>query len=80
MRFLLLAVLAVTCLSAHGQECFRTSVTAPQPFMGNSGEIFRTADGGMYEVVGSYEYLYAYSPSVTICDSVALATVDGVIR
>ena len=34
----------------------------------------------MYEVVGSYEYLYAYSPSVTICDSVALATVDGVIR
>lgn len=35
--------------------------------MGNDGEVFRTSEGALYQVVASYEYLYAYYPEVTIC-------------
>lgn len=77
MRLLVIALFTCLCTSARGQECFRTSVTVPSPFMGNHSEIFRTADGGIYEVVGSYEYLYAYSPGVTICPSRGKMLVDG---
>ena len=66
-----------SCMSAHGQECFQTSVMAPAPLMGNHGEIFRTADGAIYEVSGSYEYLYAYYPSVTVCPSRGKMLVQG---
>lgn len=77
MRLLLSIALTLSCMSAYGQECFRTSVMAPSPLMGNHGEIFRTADGAIYEVVGSYEYLYAYYPSVTICPSRGKMLVEG---
>ena len=45
--------------------------------MGNHGEIFRTAEGAIYEVVGSYEYLYAYYPEVTICPGRGKMLVEG---
>ena len=44
------------------EVCFRTSVMSPTPLMGNHGEIFRTLEGLIFEVIGSYEYLYAYYP------------------
>lgn len=45
--------------------------------MGNHGELFRTVDGTVFEVVGSYEYLYAYYPQVTICPGRGKMMVDG---
>lgn len=37
--------------------------------MGNSGEIFKLADGSIWEVKHEYEYLYEYYPLVIICPS-----------
>lgn len=77
MRFVIFALLALLSCSSQGQDCYRTSVTAPTPLMGNHGEVFRTAEGQTYEVVGSYEYLYAYYPTVTICPSRGKMSVEG---
>lgn len=68
---------ALTCSAAQAQTCFKTSVLAPSPFMGNHGESFRTADGAKFEVVGSYEYLNAHSPKVIICPSRGKMLVEG---
>lgn len=54
---------------AGAQSCYESSVLSPTPFMGNNGEIFRLADGSIWEVKFEYEYLYEYYPSVTICPS-----------
>jgi len=35
--------------------------------MGNNGEIVKLADGSLWEVQHSYEYLYEYYPTVIIC-------------
>ena len=35
--------------------------------MGNDGEIFKLADGSLWEVKYEYEYMYEYSPDVIIC-------------
>lgn len=59
------------------QACTTTTVMAPSPLMGNHGEIFRIAEGAIYEVVGSYEYLYAYYPSVIICANLGKMQVEG---
>lgn len=67
MRRLLVGLLAAASTGAHAQACFKTSVMNPSPLMGNHGEIFKTLDGALFEVFGSYEYLYAYYPDVTIC-------------
>ncbi len=40
---------------------------SPTPFMGNNGEVFKLADGSVWEVKYEYEYLYEYYPKVTIC-------------
>lgn len=61
----------------HGQSCYTTSVLSPTPLMGNSGEVFRTADGALFQVVGSYEYLYEYFPSVQICPGAGRMLVAG---
>lgn len=37
--------------------------------MGNDGEIFRLADGSVWEVKYEYEYLYEYYPDVVVCPS-----------
>lgn len=69
-KFWILAIawsLSALSSPAAAQACTTTTVMAPSPLMGNHGEIFRTADGAIYEVVGSYEYLYAYYPTVIIC-------------
>jgi hypothetical protein len=39
----------------------------PTPFMGNNGEVFKLADGSMWEVKYDYEYMYEYYPRVIIC-------------
>ena len=52
---------------ASGQGCHESSILTPAPFMGNNGEIFRLADGSIWEVKFEYEYLYEYYPRVTVC-------------
>ena len=54
---------------AAAQTCYESSILSPTPFMGNNGEIFKLADGSIWEVKYEYEYLYEYSPSVIICPS-----------
>lgn len=73
----LLTILMAVGATAQAQGCFTTMVLAPSPLMGNHGEIFRTSNGGIYEVVGSFEYLYAYFPQVTICPGVGRMVVNG---
>lgn len=49
------------------QSCYESSILSPSPFMGNNGEIFKLADGSIWEVKYEYQYLYAYYPSVIVC-------------
>jgi hypothetical protein len=67
MKWSIWFTLSIACTGSIAQACFKTSVISPSPFLGNHGEIFKVANGSVYEVVGSYEYLYAYSPQVVIC-------------
>ncbi len=59
----------VISTSAAAQDCYESSIVSPSPFMGNNGEIFKLADGSLWEVKYEYEYLYEYYPSVVICPS-----------
>lgn len=78
MRWLwIFSVLTLPCAGVHAQTCFETTVMAPSPLMGNHGEVFRTVEGAIFEVVDSYEYLYAYYPEVTICPANGRMLVDG---
>lgn len=52
---------------AYAEDCYQSSIMTPNPFMGNNGEIFKLADGSLWEVKYEYEYLYEYSPDVIIC-------------
>src|ERR1035437_6176173 len=54
---------------AMAQSCYPSSIVSPSPFMGNNEEIFKLADGSLWEVKYEYEYMYEYSPSVIICPS-----------
>ena len=45
--------------------------------MGNNGEIFKLADGSLWEVKYEYEYLYEYHPSVIICPSQGKLAIKG---
>ena len=53
----------------NAQNCYQSSILTPSPFMGNNEEIFKLADGSLWEVKYEYEYLYEYYPSVIICPS-----------
>jgi hypothetical protein len=50
---------------------------SPTPFMGNSGEVFRLADGSLWEVKYEYEYMYEYYPDVVICPAKGIVIVEG---
>jgi hypothetical protein len=45
--------------------------------MGNDGEVLKTADGRLFKVMGSYEYLYAYSPEAIVCPGLGKMLVGG---
>ena len=65
-----LLLLNLLCgISASAQSCYESSIVSPSPFMGNNGEIFKLADGSVWEVKYEYEYMYEYSPDVVICPS-----------
>jgi len=62
---------------ASAQECYESSILSPSPFMGNNGEIFKLADGSLWEVKYEYQYLYEYYPSVLICPSRGKLAIKG---
>lgn len=62
-----LFVMLVVSVPVNAQDCYESSILSPSPFMGNNGEIFKLADGSLWEVKYEYEYLYEYHPSVIIC-------------
>ena len=70
-NYLLPAVLYLTAvlfpMRLYGQGCYESSIRSPTPFMGNNEEIFKLADGSLWEVKHEYEYLYEYYPDVVIC-------------
>ncbi len=53
---------------AFAQNCYRTGIVAPSPFLGNNDEIFKTSDGRLWQVKYAYEYMYEYHPTVDICN------------
>lgn len=63
--------------SLAGQACYESSILSPTPFMGNNGELFRLADGSVWEVKFEYQYLYEYYPKVTICPARSVLIVRG---
>lgn len=63
----ILALFSMLSVSAAAQDCYESSIVSPSPFMGNSEEIFKLADGSLWEVKYEYEYLYEYYPAVVIC-------------
>jgi hypothetical protein len=50
------------------QNCYRTSIIMPAPFMGNNDEIFKTSDGRFWQIKFEYSYFYEYNPNVDICN------------
>ena len=64
-----LLALVILPINTFAQGCVQSSILSPSPFMGNDGEIFKLADGSIWEVKYEYEYLYEYLPSVVICPS-----------
>lgn len=64
-----LLVVLVASGRAIAQDCYQSSILSPSPFMGNNEEIFKLADGSLWEVKYEYQYLYEYYPSITICPS-----------
>ena len=77
-KIILLMTLGLIMSShAFAQACYKTSILAPAPFMGNHGEVFKLSDGSMWKVMGSYEYMYAYYPAVNICPGSGKLIVEG---
>lgn len=66
-RHLLFLLLLSFSLTASAGKCYESSIQKPAPFMGNDGEIFKLADGSLWEVKYEYEYMYEYYPDVIIC-------------
>ena len=66
-RWLATLVLSVLSSTVCAQACYRATIVAPTPFMGNNDEVFKLSDGSLWKVTYEYEYLYEYNPEVTIC-------------
>jgi hypothetical protein len=79
MKAIAALILSVASSVAAAQGCHQTSIVAPSPFMGNHSEVFKTAEGTLYQVSGSYEYMYEYYPTATICPSQGRMQVAGKI-
>ena len=64
MKILLVSLLLSLSFS---QDCYKSTIVSPTPFMGNNGEVFKLSDGSLWEVKYEYEYMYEYYPSIIIC-------------
>ena len=76
-KLIIAGALSLTTSFASAQECYESSILSPSPFMGNNGEMFKLADGSLWEVKYEYEYLYEYYPNVIICPSRGKLAIKG---
>lgn len=77
-RLIALTALGITfAASARAQSCYESFISTPSPFMGNNDEVFRLADGSIWQVKYEYKYLYAYNPSVVICPGNSKLIING---
>ena len=67
----------ISFFSSSAYACYESSIMSPQPFMGNDGEIFKLADGSVWEVNYEYEYLYEYYPNITACPEKYFIILNG---
>lgn len=63
--------------AARAADCYQSTIVAPAPFMGNNDEVFKLADGSLWQVKYEYEYLYEYQPEVLICPSRGVLAING---
>lgn len=54
---------------ASEEDCFKSTVLSPSPFMGNVGETFKLSNGSFWRVKSAFEFFYEYYPQVTVCPS-----------
>jgi len=69
MKILTFIAFCILTNSAFAQDCYTSTIKSPTPFMGNHGEMTKLADGSIWEIQFSYEYMYEYYPSVIACPS-----------
>lgn len=62
---------------ARAADCYSSTIVAPSPFMGNNDEVFKLADGSLWQVKYEYEYMYEYHPDVVICPSRGVLAING---
>lgn len=71
-------VLGLMCGTvASAQSCYESSIVSPTPFMGNDSEVFKLADGSIWEVKYEYEYMYEYTRDVVVCPNKGKLIVGG---
>lgn len=78
--FSILAVMVVAMLApipARAADCYESTIVAPSPFMGNNDEVFKLADGSLWQVKNEYEYMYEFQPDVVICPSQGILAING---
>lgn len=74
IKSIIMAVVLFPNLNAS--QCYESSIIQPSPFMGNNGEIFKLANGSIWEVKHEYEYMYAYYPHVIVCPNKRIIIVE----
>ena len=68
MRKAIVVGLLALSFAVEAQQCYRTTIQEPSPFLGNGGEVIVLADGSIWKDSSyKYLYLYAYYPSVILC-------------
>ncbi len=79
-RIMTLAALLTWPLQlAFGEDCYRSTIMEPNPFMGTEGEVFVLYDGSAWEVEFEHEFLYAHNPSVAVCPAGSVVIVQNAV-
>ena len=74
-KFIFIALILVFN-NAFSQECYKSMIKSPSPFLGNHGEIVKLADGSLWEIQYEYEYMYEYYSNVIACPSKGVLIVN----
>lgn len=77
MKYLLLASVLFFSNITFSQDCYKSTIQSPTPFLGNHGEIVKLANGSIWEIQYQYEYMYQYYPTVIACPSQGVLHVDN---
>jgi hypothetical protein len=76
MKKILLVLILISFENLYAQDCYKSTIKSPTPFMGNHGEIIKLADGSVWEIQFEYQYMYEYYPNVIACPNKNLLIVS----